>query len=313
MMEAMIDTEARTFIEVTEYWVPEEGVLKLAGGNYGDLTEFRAASGQTSFAKGEGLPGTAWAEERPVVFKTLDPATFKRAEAAKAAGLTSAVAVPLFDGAELKAVLVVLCGDGEERIGALEVWQAQDTLLMLNDGYYGAAKHFEFVSKHTHFPRGQGLPGAVWAANTPILMRDLGSAYGFVRSESAGQAGLTTGLGLPIPVPSGETFVLTLLSARGTPIARRFEIWDARAAKVGKDSAAVLIDGICAREGRLWAGEGEEPRRATAWQGLIGRVLGTGLPVVDQGVAGIAAGYDNVVALPLHSKGELSHIVAWYS
>ena len=186
-------------------------------------------------------------------------------------------------------------------------------LLMLEDGYYGAAKHFEFVSKHTHFPRGQGLPGAVWAANTPILMRDLGSSYGFVRSESAGQAGLTTGLGLPVPVPSGETFVLTLLSARGTRISRRFEIWDARAARVGKDGAAVLIDGICAREGRLWAGEAEEPRRAAAWQGLIGRVLGSGLPVVDQGVAGIAAGYENFVALPIHSKGEVSHIVAWYS
>ena len=59
--------------------------------------------------------------------------------------------------------------------------------------------------------------------------------------------------------------------------------------------------------------EAEEPRRAAAWQGLIGRVLGSGLPVVDQGVAGIAAGYENFVALPIHSKGEVSHIVAWYS
>lgn len=313
MMEAMIDKDARTFIEVTEVWVPEGDRLTLAGGNYGDLVDFKAASGQTSFIKGEGLPGKAWAEERPVVFKTLEPASFKRAEAAKAAGLTTAVAVPLFDGKVLKSVLVVLCGDGEDRIGALEVWKGADSLLTLDDGYYGAAKHFEFVSKHTQFPRGQGLPGAVWAANTPILMRDLGASYGFVRAESAGKAGLTTGLGLPVPVPSGETFILTLLSARGTPIARRFEIWDARAARVGKANDAVLIDGICAREGRLWAGEAEEPRRATAWQGLIGRVLGTGLPVAEQAAPGIAAGYENFVALPIHSKGELSHIVAWYS
>ena len=40
-------------------------------------------------------------------------------------------------------------------------------------------------------------------------------------------------LGLPVPVPGNRAYVLTLLSARGTPIARRFEIWDARAAKVG--------------------------------------------------------------------------------
>jgi len=313
MMEAMMDKDVRTFIQVTEYWVPEDGKLKLAGGNYGDLDEFAAASGQTYFDKGEGLPGKAWAEERPVVFKTLEPATFKRAEAAAKAGLTSAVAVPLFDGAKLKAVLVVLCSDNEERIGAIEVWKSKDSLLMLDDGYFGAARHFEFVSQHTHFPRGQGLPGGVWASMTPILMRDLGSAYGFVRSESAGKAGLTTGLGLPIPVPSGAPYVLTLLSALGTPIARRFEIWDARAAKVGKANEAELIDGICAREGKLWTGEGEAPRRVAAWQGVIGKVLGTGLPVVEQGTPGLAAGYDQMVAVPIHSKGELSHIVAWYS
>lgn len=309
-MEALIETDVRTFIEVTEYWVPEGDTLVLAGGNYGDLKAFEEASRQTSFAKGEGLPGKAWAEARPVVLKGFDGSYFKRTEAAHEAGLTSAVAIPVFDGETLKSVLVVLCGDDDVRTGAIEVWKADDTLLRLDDGYYGAAKHFEFVSKHTQFPRGQGLPGGVWAAKTPILMRDLGSGYAFIRSESAGKAGLTTGLGLPIPVPGGETFVLTLLSARGTPIARRFEIWDARAAKVGKANDAVLIDGICAREGRLW--DDESPRKVSAWQGLIGRVLGTGLPVVEQ-TEGLAAGYDSVVALPIHSNGELAHIVAWYA
>ncbi|MGY3439347.1 MULTISPECIES: GAF domain-containing protein [unclassified Marinovum] len=313
MMDALIEQDARTFIQVTEYWVPEDGKLVLAGGNYGDLDDFAKASGKTSFEKGEGLPGKAWAEARPVVFKGFDPATFLRAEAAKKAGLTSAVAVPLFDGETLKSVLVVLCGDSEDRIGAIESWKGADSLLTLDDGYYGAAKHFEFVSKHTQFPRGQGLPGGVWASNTPILMRDLGQGYAFVRSESAGKAGLTTGLGLPIPVPGDETYILTLLSARGTPIARRFEIWDARAAKVGKTNSAVLIDGICAKEGPLWTGEAEEPRKVAAWQGLIGRALGTGLPVVEHGTPSIAAGNREIVAVPIHSKGELSHIVAWYS
>jgi len=312
-METLIDTETRTFIQVTEYWVPEDGTLKLAGGNYGDLEGFASASGQTSFEKGEGLPGRAWAEARPVVFKSLTAPEFLRADAAKAAGLTSAVAVPLFDGETLKSVLVVLCSDSEERIGAIESWRADDGLLMLDDGYYGAARHFEFVSQHTHFPTGQGLPGGVFAAMTPILMRDLGASYAFVRAESAGRAGLTTGLGLPIPVPTGAPYVLTLLSARGTPIARRFEIWDARDAKVGKANEAELIDGICAREGPLWTAEGDPPRRVAAWQGLIGRVLSTGLPVVEKGAAGIPGGYDSMVAVPIHSKGELSHIVAWYS
>ncbi|SFA71530.1 GAF domain-containing protein [Poseidonocella pacifica] len=308
-MELALDRPVKTFVEVTEVWVPKGDTLVLAEGYYGTLTAFEEASRQTAFAKGEGLPGKAWAEARPVVLKGFDGSYFKRIEAAREAGLTSAVAIPVFAGKELKAVLVVLCGDDENRTGAIEVWAEKDGVLMLDDGYYGAAKHFEWVSQHTQFPRGQGLPGGVWSAETPILMRDLGSGYRFVRAESAGKAGLTTGLGLPVPVPGGKSFVLTLLSALGTPIARRFEIWDARRAGRGE---AVLIDGICAREGPLWTGEAEPERKVSAWQGLVGRALGTGVPVVESGVPGLSAGYDTMTALPIHRAGEVSHIVAWY-
>lgn len=309
-MNALVEEETRTFIEVTEVWVPDDDRLVQAGGTYGKHAEFAAISGRESFEKGEGLPGKAWAEARPVVLKEFDGSYFKRTEAAKAAGLTSAVALPVFAGNDLKAVLVLLCSDDDVRTGAIEVWAENDGLLMLQDGYYGAAKHFEWVSQHTHFPRGQGLPGGVWAANTPILMRDLGSGYKFIRSESAGRAGLTTGLGLPVPVPGETHFVLTLLSARGTPIARRFEIWDARQARVGSNNEAVLVDGICARQGRLWQ-EGN-PEKIEAWRGHVGRVLGSGLPVVEQGGAAIAAGYDTVVALPIYRGDAVAHVVAWY-
>ncbi len=311
-MDAVADQAVDTFIQVTEVWVPDRDRLVLESGAYGDLGAFAEASRATSFAKGEGLPGKAWVEARPVVLKGFDGSYFKRTEAAAEAGLTAAVAVPVFAGPDLKAVLVVLCGDDEARTGAIEVWAAKDDLMMLDDGYYGAAKQFEWVSQHTHFPRGQGLPGGVWSSATPMLMRDLGSGYRFIRAESAGRAGLTTGLGLPVPVPSGQDYVLTLLSARGTPIARRFEIWDARPAKVGKSGGAELIDGICAREGRLWTGTEETPRRTQPWQGVVGQALGRGLPVVEQGSPSRTAGYDTMVALPIHDGAALSHIIAWY-
>ena len=308
-MDGVMDTATRTFVEVAEVWVPEDGRLHLAAGNYGPHDAFAEASRQTSFGPGEGLPGRAWTDRRPVVLKAFDGSYFKRTEAAHAAGLTAAVAIPVFKGATLKAVLVVLCSDGEDRIGAIEVWEEKDGVLHLDDGYYGAAKHFEWVSQHTHFPRGQGLPGGVWSARTPILMRDLGSGYRFIRADSAGKAGLTTGLGLPIPVPGGKTYVLTLLSARGTPLARRFEIWDARVGRVGATGEAVLSDGICEREGPLWHDEFE--RRTAAWKGVVGRALGSGVPAVEaKGPA--THGYDGVVALPIHQGGELSHVVAWY-
>lgn len=309
-MDTVLDAPTRTFIEVSEVWIPEGDKLVLGSGSYGDLDAFAAASGKESFAKGEGLPGKAWAEARPVVLKEFDGSYFKRTEAAKAVGLTSAVAVPVFDGNTLKAVLVVLCADDANRTGAIEIWAEDDGMLTLDDGYYGAAKHFEWVSRHTHFPKGQGLPGGVYASKTPILMRDLGSGYRFVRSESAEKAGLTTGLGLPVPMPGDKRYVLTLLSALGTPIANRFEIWDARSAKVGTKNEAVLIDGICKRDGPLWNDEVE--RRVGAWKGLIGKVLGSGLPVLETGPSPVTANYTSAVALPMYDHGEISHIVAWY-
>ncbi|ABS66331.1 GAF domain-containing protein [Xanthobacter versatilis] len=310
-MDAVLDMPTRAFIEVTEVWVPEGERLVLASGNYGGLDGFATVSGEQSFAKGEGLPGKAWQEGRPVVLKGFDGSYFKRIDAAKAAGLTSGVAVPIFAGDTLKAVIVVLCADDDMRIGAIEVWHDKDSLLVLDDGYYGAAKHFEWVSQHTHFPHGQGLPGGVWASNTPMLMRDLGSGYRFIRAESAGKAGLTTGLGLPIPVPGDKTYVLTLLSARGTPIARRFELWDARTSKVGSTHGAVLADGICAVEGPLW--DEDNQRHVAPWHGPIGRVLGSGLPFVERGAPGLPAGYESVVAIPVYRGAEVAYVVAWYS
>ncbi|OCX67079.1 hypothetical protein BFP70_02625 [Thioclava sp. SK-1] len=313
-MNDVMEPPVQTFLRVAEVWVPEGDRLIHKAGDYGSMEGFASASVRESFAKGEGLPGTAWAEGRPVVLKSFDGSYFKRTQAAHDAGLTSAVAIPIFAGKVLKAVLVVLCGGDATHKGAIEIWKDQGDVLMLDDGYYGEAKDFEWVSQHTHFMYGQGLPGAVWAANMPILMRDLGQGYAFVRADSAGKAGLKTGLGLPIPMPDDKSMVLTLLSSPGTPIAHRFEIWDARAEAVGASKKAVLIDGICAKEGPLWAQQNPpvDPPTVGAWQGPVGQVLGSGLPHVHSDATGLPAGYSTMVGLPVYRETELAYVVAWY-
>ena len=304
----------RTFIEVTEVWTPDEatGKLTLASGVYGDLQGFAEASGETSFAKGEGLPGKAWAEGRPVVLNGFRGSYFKRTEAAEAAGLTAAVAIPVFAGEALKGVIVQLCAGDGERIGAIEIWHEikdQPGVLELFDGYYGAAEHFEWISKRTQFPRGQGLPGGCWASGAAMLLRDLGGSFRFIRAESAGKAGLTTGLGMPVETPAG-LYVMTLLSARATPLARRFELWDAVGGS-GKDGGDfALVDGLCENEGPLW-GSG---RRISPWQGPVGRVAATAAPLAlgDAEAAGLPEGCRAVTAMPIHRQGRLAQIAAWY-
>ena len=301
-MATMVDTPA--FILATEVWVPGPSgdVLLRADGLYGPLKPFEAAAEDYGFAKGEGLPGRAWREGRPILLTDLTDPTFVRAAPS---GLAAAVAIPVFSGATCKGVLVLFCGRDESHVGAIEIWRAAGERMTLDAGFYGAAAAFRDVSEESSFAPGQGLPGGVWAAGAPILMRDLGSSAGFVRSAAARAAGLTTGLGLPISSPSGTSFVLTLLSGRATPIARRFELWDATPARAGRPAAATLVDGLCDVEGPLWGTE----RTLGPWQGPVGRALASGSPVAEATPAG---GFAGMVALPQHVHGEVARIAAWY-
>ena len=88
----------KTFIKVTEIWVPnkQRTQLEFGSGLYGGLVEFKAASEQQQFAYNEGLPGKAWAEGRPLVLKEFEQSYFKRTAAAKEAGLTCGIAIPIF-------------------------------------------------------------------------------------------------------------------------------------------------------------------------------------------------------------------------
>ena len=288
--------------------------MTLGAYDYGEMVPFAESSEQTKFALGEGLPGKVWAEGRPIVLKDLDNSYFLRKEAAREAGLTCAVAIPVLAGSVVKAVLVVLCGDDRDHVGAIEVWQDKEQRLHLDSGYYGTASSFEAASKDVTFGHGEGLPGGVWAANMPVLMRDIGANHGFIRAQSAQEVGLQTGLGLPVPCLDDTTHVVTLLSAANTPLAHRFEIWDARPERVGSKQVAVRIDGICEREGPLWPKDNPPTDMVTvsAWQGPIGQVLGSGLPHVSSDGTGLPAGYRKMVALPIYHDDNLAFITAWY-
>lgn len=289
-------------------------MLKPGGGDYGSAEGFADVSARTAFAKGEGLPGKAWAEGRPLVLSRLDDSHFIRHEAARAEGLTCAVALPIFAEQVLKAVLVVFCGNDDGHIGAIEVWEERDSFLRLDAGYYGSAKSFEQASQDVAFAHGQGLPGGVWSANMPVLMREIGSSSGFLRSKSAVETGLRSGLGIPLPSPDGRVRVATLLSGTDTPLARRFEIWDTREEQVGPHRHAIRIDGICEREGPLWPKQNPpvDVVSVGAWQGPVGQVLGTGLPQIVSDGVGLPAGYRRMVALPVYRGGDLAFITAWY-
>ena len=303
----------RPFIRVTEIWVPDEdGALALKDGLYGALDDFERVSRATRFAYNEGLPGKAWASGRPIVLKDLVGSYFKRGAAAEAAGLTCAVAVPVFRGGALMAVLVLFCGEDREHIGAIEVWHTPKNSyeMGLVDGYYGTAEVFEWTARHINFMKGSGLPGQTWANDAPVVFADL-RAPRFLRWEKAEEVGITRGVGIPIATPQAGVYVLTLLSALATPIARRFEVWTL----VGDGLS--LTDGFCEEAGLL----GAAPLRLALGEGTIGKAADSGLPAVSADltvepdvIASTArfARLDTLVALPIHRDDGLAAVAVWY-
>jgi len=221
----------KTFIRAIEYWLPsaDGSLLEFGGGLFGEAKRFEAATVELCFGQGEGLPGQAWECGHPVLLKSLEAPAFRRAAAAKAAGLTCAIALPVFVAERLCTVVVMFCGDDSEHAGAMELWHnhpEDGPDMKLLDGNYGTTGDtFEFISRSTSFRLGTGLPGRTWESQAPVFMPDLGRGSGFLRSESAVKVGINRGFALPCGATDNQVYVLALLSALATPFARAVDVW----------------------------------------------------------------------------------------
>jgi hypothetical protein len=311
----------KTFIRVVEAWVPsnDRTMLEYGGGLYGEATRFAAASRAMCFGRGEGLPGQAWEQRRPIVLKQFEGSYFQRTRTAHAEGLTCGIAVPIFAGDFLNAVLVLFCGDDQEHAGAIELWHNDPALgpdMTLVDGYYGnTAEAFEYVARRTSFRRGNGLPGIVWDGGKPLFIEDLGKSARFLRASTATRVGINRGFAVPCPVPTPDHFVMAFLSALGTPIVRRFETWEPDVGRERLQRSA----GFCEVGGTLAPGVAGTVQQCG--QGTIGKVLLTGAPAFSDNAAAepagvgdsaAAAGLQSLVAFPVLRDGRLVAAVAWY-
>ena len=304
----------KTFIKVTEIWIPSKDrtLLEFGSGLYGALTEFKTASEQQRFHYDEGLPGKAWAAGHPIVLKEFKDSYFKRTFAATKAGLTCGIALPIFSGDFLLAVVVFLCGDDhEEHAGAIEVWckdSSNAESLRVMDGYYGTLERFERLSRAIKISKGEGLPGLAWDSGLPVLIENIAFADEFKRAPDADQAGISTGLGIPFVSNDNQTFVMTFLSAKATPISKRIQIWKPEGkqlvcqtgySKHGNDLAEIF-----------------ETVTVNKGVGALGRVWLTGMPSITG--ASEDAVYNteldnlsSMLAIPVIEKGRLKAIVTF--
>lgn len=304
----------KTFIKVTEIWIPDQDrtQLEFGSGLYGGLNDFKAASEQQKFAYNEGLPGKAWAAGHPIVLTKFEHSYFKRTAAANKAGLTCGIAIPVFSGDFLMAVVVFLCGDDEEHAGAIEVWcdnPHSENSLRVMDGYYGTLQHFEAISRQISVPKGQGLAGLAWATGMPILIDDISKADTFIRASDAQQAGISMGIGIPVSDNSKQSYFMTFLSAKATPIAKRIQIWipDQHGKQLicqqgyskNSNDLAKIFETITLNKG----------------EGALGRVWLTGMPIItgehEPDYNPELDSLSSMLAIPVIEKGRLKAIVSF--
>jgi len=303
----------KTFIKVTEIWIPDQDRTQLMFGSglYGDLTDFKNASEQQHFAYDEGLPGKAWAAGHPIVLTEFERSYFKRTEAAQKADLTCGIALPIFSGDFLLAVVVFLCGDDEEQAGAIEVWcneSGNEDALRVMDGYYGSMDHFGNMSRLIKLPKGQGLPGIAWATGMPVLIEDIGHAKEFLRAADAQQAGISTGIAIPVANRVDQNYVMTFLSAKATPLAKRIQIW------TPEDKQLVCRQSFSKNSNNL--AEIFETITVNKGVGALGRVWLTGMPSItgNQEESQYSPELDNLssmLAIPVIEQGRLKAIVTF--
>lgn len=141
--------------------------------------------------------------------------------------------LPVVAAGALRACVSLIWQVEADFAAALEVWQPDASgALRLGDAYYGphtpfqeTTKTFEQLSRQLSFSVLEGLPGVTFDAHEPVIFETLSHTRGFVRSRAAAAAGLSAGLGIPVLKHKTASCAVLLLSSKGTPLARTFEVW----------------------------------------------------------------------------------------
>lgn len=303
------------FIKIVEVWKPDiEGRgLVLADTILGEKDAFYDSSKDITIPYGEGLPGKAWQNSAPYITKNLQESPFIRKESASALGLVAGVAIPIYAGEFLTAVVVLLCGDGEQ-VGAIELWESNadedPKSLVHGGGYYGSLQQLEQTSIRRDFKRGDGLPGSVWDYRIPMLVDDMMNSSLFKRGGPAIVAGISTAVAFPFSYFSGRDYVLCFLSSSAMPIAQRFEIW----LPDREHKQLSLYAARCEKDENYF-----NRRKSSVIEkgdGLLGRSWRTGLPLVSRDlIADKVATKDDLndlhsaISLPIIENGVLTSLV----
>lgn len=227
-------------LQFVQVWRPDaegsrllaETTLRLSPGLH-FLSEFRAEP-QTC---GQGIAGRAWQQRCATLLQEQPSQLLAEISEDCGADLTAVLAIPVFRQQNIAGVVVMGMTDGH---GGAEVWSRDDRdELAVSAGHYGGLPAFEFISRHTRFPKGAGIPGSVWTTGAPVHAGNLDQDASFIRSFGNDPATITDVLGLPVDTDHGfARSVLLLLNSATNPFCDALSVLPCEAA--GDPSAPVF-------------------------------------------------------------------------
>ncbi len=262
-----------TLVQYIEVWNADDDGQSMLLQSHTRLRGSMVDSGTSDrrVRSGEGLAGMALNQRHAIILQESPSELLQRIGAKNGMELAALIAYPIMKGHQVLSVIVFGIVSGP---GAFEVWSRDDRdELSISASYYSGLKSFEFISRHVKFPKGAGLPGAVWKTGQPKLAPDLIHGAGFMRSFAADETELNTGLGLPVGSSAGNSeSILLLLSSNAKPIAVGFEIWQPQATWDIVDSAPNL-----SRTSVEWNGFGS--KGIPSANGIVAETWTSGRPV----------------------------------
>ncbi len=215
-------------IGFVELWMPNEDstqLVRVATRSTAANHEVCSSTEPIHQGPGEGIAGAAWKQKAAIVLQEKPSELLSQLGAPSDVELAAIVALPAFRKNEIRGVLVFGLTSS---FGAAEVWSRDDRdELGVAAGHYSGLPSFEFITRYTRFPKGAGVPGAVWSSGRPKIAQDLARNSSFIRSFGNDPAQVSAAIGLPVASASGfPACVLLLLQAVDCPISRRTELID---------------------------------------------------------------------------------------
>jgi hypothetical protein len=223
MTSKNVAVESATLINYIELWTLQRESLALECAIALDPQSARTidTNGRT-LGKGEGLAGSAWQQENPVIMQGAS-AFIDEASTSSGLPIKAMIAIPVYRDFTLLNVLVLGLSPGN---GGLEIWTRDDRdELSISGSYYEGLKAFEFISQYVRFPKGAGLPGSSWKTGRPRMIDGPDKDPDFIRSFDRDKSTPTQCIGLPISRQYGfPASILLMLSDEGQPLAKLTEI-----------------------------------------------------------------------------------------